>query len=984
MPERKKSIYNIPAGVPFAKAMAIHLLEETKDAPETLSQYRIFLPTRRACRTLRDVFLKLTDGKPLLLPIMQPLGDMDEEELSLTVFDGQALDIPPGITPLRRQLLLARTIQGIEGFTQGPGQALMLAEALGRFIDQIAIEELDIANLSQIVPEDFADHWQITLDFLKILSEHWPQILAEQNVLDTAERRKRLTYALIQHWRDNPPSTPIIAAGSTGSMPATATLMAVISELPRGTVILPGLDTAMDDDSWTAIEESHPQYGLKQLLHRMDVDRDAVAEWPEAASSDISSARRFLAGEMMRPTETSGAWQNLATSKTAQDRIRAGLQQLKYFECETPREEAQIIALTLRETLETKKRTAALITPDRTLARRVAMMCQRWGIQVDDSAGCTLAQTDIGTFLNLGAEACLQNLAPVALLSLLKHRFCFSGHDYTTFRIAVEDLEALALRGLRPAPGIEGLNQKIQDLKNKRLEDLVNRLDPVTHRFVSLLQDKNARKFSEFLHAHLEMTERLVSEDHTDAQRILWSEEAGETASSFLAELDANAEFLPRVTPHDYVDILSRFMSTISVRPRFGTHPRLTILGQLEARLIDADLLILANLNEGSWPPLAGHDPWMSRPMRKTFGLPAPERSIGLAAHDFVQGFCADDLVLTRSRRVDGAPSVPARWLQRMETVLKAADAKMPDHGEYKQWAQALDAHGEAQPRPRPAPTPPADKRPVQLSVTKIETWLKDPYQIYARSVLGLKKLDPLEKQPEAAERGTLLHDILDRFVSDHPDDIPGDAEKILYDIAQEEIEKHHDDPAIWSFWWPRFHNLAHWFVGHEKAWRQNARPLQTEVRGTLSLGSFTLTAIADRIDQKTDGSAAIIDYKSGGTYAISGIESGKLPQLPLEAAILQAGGFEGIAGKDIGMLAYWTLTGGRKPGDVTALEGDVSATAERAKEGLESLIAVFQDPATPYYSVPRPDDAPRFNDYAHLARVKEWAALDDAAEEAA
>ncbi len=301
-------------------------------------------------------------------------------------------------------------------------------------------------------------------------------------------------------------------------------------------------------------------------------------------------------------------------------------------------------------------------------------------------------------------------------------------------------------------------------------------------------------------------------------------------------------------------------------------------------------------------------------------------------------------------------------------------------------WAGELDRHEDMAPRARPAPTPPVEKRPRTLSTTRIETWLKDPYAIYARYVLKLKKLDPLEQTPDAALRGTLLHSILERFVTAYPKELPKNAGSILETYASEEIEEHHYDPSVWSFWWPRFSRLSEWYINHEKSWRKSAAALQTEAEGRADIqgpaGPFTITARADRIDETAAG-VAVIDYKSGGNYSMKAITTGDLPQLPVEAFIIASGGFADVP-RDISSLSYWTLTGGSTPGKITHVHSDIEDIIARTEEGLKALIDSFDNPQTPYYSLPRPDKAPRFNDYEHLARVQEWAALGESDSEAA
>lgn len=999
-----KNVRTIAAGQPFARVLAQGLLEESGEEEGALGRTLVLLPTRRACHVLREAFLSVRQGRALLLPRMQPIGDLDEEELSLAIAGREGaekmLSIPPAISAMRREILLSRLVRAREaqqssGQDSGdaPALSLSLASALGRLMDQIHTENLDLGALGHIVPEELAEHWQVTLRFLEILSVHWPEILREEGVCDPAERRNRLILALADLWEKSPPPQRVIAAGSTGSIPATARLLSVIAGMERGCVVLPGLDREMDEESWEALGETHPQYGFRHLLHHMGVSRHQVGEWGgQPAGDSREAARRFLAREIMRPAETVKHWAGLSGEAAA---VREALGGVSLLTCEHEREEAESIAVLLRRTAGEPGRTACLITPDRNLALRVASVCRRWGIEIDDSAGRGLDKTPAGVFLLLALGAVESGFAPADLLALLKHPLCRIGGDGGDHDAGVAALDR-GLRGPSPAKGLEGISFHVasqQNMSAAQKEAALEMLERLRGVFAPVLDlwGGDPVSLESLMKAHIALCEALAGDDEA-----LWSGPAGQAASALLSGLLEQSEAAGPLAPGDYGAVLLHFMQQVTVRPVFGAHPRLQILGQLEARLVDADLVILGGLNEGVWPPDPGADPWMSRPMRKEFGLPSMERGTGLAAHDFVQGFCAPQVVMTRSRRVQGAPSVPARWLQRLGAVLQAAglEGGVIEDVEIQGWVRAMDrAEGSPRPAQRPAPRPPPEKRPRRLSVTQVETWMKDPYSIYARHILGLRKLDPLEQPVDAAALGSLLHDILDRFVAMHKDALPLNARGILYEIAAEELARRGEDPAIWSFWWPRFSRICDWLVEHEEDWRARASVLATEAKGQIALEDggqpFILTARADRIDRLDGGGAAIIDYKSGGSYSRKKIRSGVLPQLPLEGLILRQGGFEGIAPVRPESLQYWILNGGGEGGKIAALDEDVEAVLEKTHEGLVRLIAIYDDPATAYPSLPRPAHAPAYNDYEHLARVREWNVAGDeddgeSAEEAA
>ncbi len=1030
------TVYNIPAGYSFADALAQGILERagakapdinsgceasgakapdvgsgreaSVDNPLQLTDYTILLPSRRACRTLREAFLRLSGGKAILLPVLHPIGDIDAEEMALfhaaeeaDAVSGasaveESLDIPPAISRLERQLLLAKTIQKAgqnANLPQSFDQAVALAHELGNFLDEVQTERLGFEGLAKLVPEEFAGHWQKTLEFLKILTEHWPAILGERGVIDYAARRNLLLEAQVRAWEKHPPQKPVIAVGDplTITVPAAAELLALVARLPQGALILPGLDMGMDTLSWDQLGEDHPQFNLKKLLRLAGIERDAVHSWELKKKTVVNESRVKLMSEAMRPADTTENWRKLTINEISPQALDGFLR----LDCDTPQEEADVISFTMREALETPAKTCALITPDRRLARRVSLSLKRWGINVDDSGGQPLTELSVGTWLMLTAEMAEEALAPVTLLSFLKHPYMAAGLPPQEMREMVQALDQWALRGPRPSKGFQGLRDAVALLKSKK-EPLLQWLDKIEfqmHEFTEMMTSPNATPFPVMLTCHIRMAEVLATTVNESGPGRLWQGEAGEAASEFLNDLLQSSRDVPPMSPEHYVSLLGTLLKSQTVRSRYGTHPRLSILGQIEARLYCADMVILGGLNEGTWPDLPAHDPWMSRPMRKKFGLPSPEKSISLAAHDFVQAGTAPEVIITRSKKVDGTPTVPARWLLRLETVLKAVGLEWPEAPalKYRQWVRDMDTPAAVTPISRPAPTPPVAARPRQLSVTQIESWMRDPYQIYARYVLDLKALDPVDADPGGAERGTFIHAALEKFITTFPDKLPPDAEKQLEDFGRAALIDMRIPQEVEAFWWPRFGKIVTEFIRQEREWRERAKPYLTETSGSWQFqaaqGPFTLTGKADRIDKFRDGSYAIIDYKSGFTPENSAVKSGLSPQLPLEALMLERGGFKDIATGTVNELVYWKVTGsGRVPVEKKSIhpkDYSVGEMVTDAEAGLKELVARFDDQATSYLSQPHADAKPRFSDYEHLARTKEWGVSGDEEEAA-
>lgn len=988
----RPAVYSIPTGVPFVDALAEGIVARfgpgLNDDPAQLADATVLLPTRRACRALRDAFLRVAAHRgAVLLPRLLPLGDMDEEELLLAgAFEDPlagpdgGLGLAPAVSRLHRQFRLARLILARPDTDETPDQAVRLAQELARLLDQFHTERIDPAALKTLAGEDrdWAGHWQRTLTFLSIVTEHWPAILAADGVLDPAERRNKVLEAQAAEWSRNPPKGPVIAAGSTGTVPATADLLAVVARLPNGAVVLPGLDRALDDTVFGALPPSHPQYGLARLLGHLGVSRDDVADWPTATAATCPPGRLALLSRALLPAEATETWR--ADGHGVDGGALAGIVRI---DADTQQAEAAAIALVLREALQTEGRTAALVTPDRTLARRVGAELTRFGLSIDDSAGTPLAKTAPGAFLTLTARLVAEGFAPVALLAAGKHPLAGLGLAPAALRRQIRAVERAALRGPRPGDGLDGLRRAL-DGKDRDLVALVDSLAAIAQPFAAILSGGPAA-LGDILRAHAAFAEAFAATDADSGATRLWAGEAGETLAGLLAELGSAGEALGAVAPASYPALLDTLLAGAVVRPRSGAHPRLAIWGPLEARLQHADVMVLGGLNEESWPPVPDAGPWMSRPMMESLGLAVPERRVGLAAHDFVQAMGAGQVYLTRARRAGGAPTVPSRWLVRLETLLDGlglADAFRPDT-RWTAWAAKLDEpDGDWQPAPvsAPRPCPPAGARPSRLSVTQVETWIRDPYAIYARHVLDLKPLDPLDADPGAAERGTVVHDALEAFIRAHKDAWPADPLAELLRFGRVEFQKQMAWPAVRAFWWPRFERIAAWFAAFESARRAaGVIPLEVEVEGARTVTTperaFTLTARADRIDRAPGGGLSIVDYKTGRVPSVKQVKAGLAPQLALEAAIAEAGGFAGVAASAVADLTYVKVSGGREPGRETTLDVDAGEAAAKAWAGLERKVRAFESENTPYLSRVRAQMEAWSGDYDHLARVKEWSA---------
>lgn len=962
----------------FIADLATGLLADSQQSGVPLADYLVLLPTRRAARALRAALVPQAGA--LLLPRLKTLGETDEDALSFAPDVTAEEDVPQAITPLRRRLLLAQLLQTDYDATLTAAGAWQLAGSLASLLDDLLVHQLSPTVLDDIVPDDLASHWQKILTFLQAITRDWPHLLAQEGLVDPVTRQQALVARQIALWQEHPPQTPVVAAGSTASMPATAQLLQVVTQLPRGMVILPGLDLTLPAAEWERLEPSHPQFAMRQWLERCDVPRRQIMLWP-SSSARIDMRADFLQTALLPPAATE-RWTSLPA-------LPAPLPRLALCVTENLAEEALVIALALREALTVPGRTAMLVTRHRALAARVAEQLRRWDIVIDDSAGQSLAELPLGALLQLTVAAASPGATGLDLLALLKHPLVALGLSLGQCRVVARELEIQFWRGhRRRGSAIQQLAAlPVGTPQHELLRACAAALQPLT----DILQQTSA-PLPALLTALAAAAEQLTVTAECPGVENFWRGPAGEALSlAFQTALPAAAGITLR--GGDFAAWLRVWLEETALRPAHGLHPRLAILGPLEARLLTADRVIIGGLNDDSWPGAAALDCWLSRPMRQAGGLPLPERQQGQAAHDFVQLASRGDVLLTRARKLDGQPATPSRLLLRLQTVLRAAGRDPAELEEAAQnwldWARALDKPKEADitPRPPPQPRPAATLRPRRFSVTDIGLWRCNPYGFYAKRLLGLKPLLRLEPDLTQADFGNLVHQVLEDF-GRQTQEWPGASAALvlLQTLGQEALADLSDEPVRQATWQVQFSNLASWLVAAEAVRRDNYQPEQFESSGRLSIRldgmDFELQGRADRIDAHTDG-WVVIDYKSGRAPKEKEVAAGYAPQLPLLGLLAERGAFPGLRARPVHELLYYKVGGRGKDGNgITALsEGAVLIAA--AETMLHAMLRAFADEAMPYLVTPVPAYVPRHDDYALLARSAEWGAASETDEAA-
>jgi len=703
----------------------------------------------------------------------------------------------------------------------------------------------------------------------------------------------------------------------------------------------------------------------------------------------------------MRPASTTERWHAFLAGSATRTLAQA-LAGCTMLEAPSAADEAEAIALILREAAEHPSKTAMLVTPDRALARRVSVRLKAWGLDVPDLSGRPLAATEVGVLLDLLIEAAAQHFGPVALLALIKHPLVRAGLAPAVLDTGIRTLELAAFRAPYLGRGLEDIGAAIERAALGTLRgahrgravrrigpdawaaarDLLARLTEILGPLEALFAAAEPSALTGLAEAHVRAAAALGADSEL-GHDALWQRDGGEEfARLFASLLDPQMLGAPELTAAEYPEFYRGLLSDQTLAPSGPRHPRLSICGPLEARLQQPDIVILGSLNEGTWPQAADPGPWFNRSMRHELGLPAPEERIGEAAHDFASLGGAATVYLMRAGKIDGVPTVPSRWLIRLQVLARGAGVASEAPEPWLAWADLRNrSPGPARPVSAPEPRPAIKLRPRQLSVSDVERWIANPYAIFAARILGLERLPELSRLPDAALRGEIVHEALSRFARRFPDKLPADCAGELAAEAEAALMDLTGSPRVAAFWAPRLQRFAAWFGETEPARRRAILKSLAEREGALVLaapgGPFTLKARADRIDV-AQASLNITDYKTSASLdtLVRNAKAGRAPQLALEAAIASAGGFAGVPARPVSLLRYISAAGGKPPGleeDVECDQAQVAQLADKARDGLARLIAEFDRVETPYRAVRRPRFRYDFDEFAHLARVAEW-----------
>jgi double-strand break repair protein AddB len=973
-------LFGLPPGVDFPKALVLGLRQRMEGKPpEALARVDLIINTRRMERRVRSLF---SQGPPCLLPKIHLLADLDMLE------PGLVIERP--VSPLQRRLELIALISDLldREPTIAPRSSLYdLADSLGTLIDEMQGEGVTPGQIAALDVTDQSGHWERSLKFIQIAQHYLEQITSTP---DSETRQRALVLALCERWAQNPPDHPVIVAGSTGSRGTTLVLLEAVARLPQGAIVLPGFDYDMPEAVWDRLDhsltsEDHPQFRFRKLMRLLEKEPRDIALWHDAAVP--SPARNALVSLSLRPAPVTDAW---LSEGSGLRNINEATAEITMVQAPNPRSEALAIAMRLRQAAETGQ-TAALITPDRMLTRQVAAALDQWDILPDDSAGAPLHLSPPGRFLRHVVALLHRRLDAEALLTLLKHPLTHSNADRGTHVLNTRRLE-LKIRGVGlPYPDGESLRALLSGVVASEPDQQALNLwanwigGTLDHVLV-----KGEKPLGYWVEKHVSLAEALAAGQAGSTTGELWQKNAGQQAFRVMENLAQHAGHGGSISARDYADLVGALLAEGEVRDRDAPHDGIMIWGTLEARVQGAELVILAGLNDGTWPESPPADPWLNRKMRLDAGLLLPERRIGLSAHDYQQAIAAGEVWLTRSIRSDDAETVASRWVNRLQNLLgglaenggpEALAAMIARGDRWLARAEHLEQAEDITPARRPSPRPPRAARPTKLSVTEIKTLIRDPYAIYAKHVLRLRKMGPLVQTPDALVRGILAHEIMEKFIRDTLDDPRVLTEAHLAQVSDHLLSRDVPWPAARALWQARITRIAARFVAAERLRQQSATPFAFEEQAKGSLDwpdlGFTLTARADRMDLTTAGEVIIYDYKTG-----------QLPtkkqqkyfdkQLLIETAMVEQGAFSSIGARSVHQAIFLAL--GSSGSDTEAPINEEPPAEVLA--GLRQLIASFLDIQHGFTSRRRMQKNSFPGDYDLLARYGEWDITTDAVPE--
>ncbi len=888
------------------------IYNQYKDNPEKLSDIEIYTPTLRSAATIKESFLKLSASKAILLPKIISFSELTDYTL------------PSAISKFERDFILTELVQKKDDIPAN--KAYALAQSLGELLDEFYYHQIPLTDLDKIVPDEFAQHWQKSLEFLEIITTYWPQICHEAGVIDIADYQSRVLRGLIQKWTDNPPTHPIYAVGFTGGFKALNDFLKTISVMKNGHLILSNvIPTNLDD-----INELHPYFNVNKLCNINEI---------HPLSSAHTERLKFLLTALLPATNTS-QWMTESFSTDV-------LKYTEMIECEDQNTESFIIACRLREVLEDENKTASLVTTDRNLARRVINQMRRWNIELNDSAGTPLIKSEAGIFLNLLGKYALSGQS-FDFLALLKNPLFTDHKSFDEIRPLVNKAEKEARQ-----------NRKKIDFK----------LDTDLNPLRKLFSSPEKFQFSVFLNKHIETAINLATSSDKDGKQRLFGNQIGQQLWDVIDEVRKYCDKIPPLTGEDYLLFLQKVLNQNSFRVSYKTFNRIRILGPIESRLYRSDLMIIASCVEGNFPQNIEAGFWLSRPMRKDLGLPLPEEKIGILANDFIHLMMANEVIITWSNKIDNSPTILSRWIQKIMALAEVQNIPIKKTNDelYFQFFK-MDT---LSPSSRPIAYVKGVDTPKQYSISDIKLLSTDPYGFYAKKILRLEKIPPMDEDIGAKEFGNAIHNTLKKYFETYSYDNNVD---VIVELGKNELLKQGFNENNIFFWEEKLKKIAEFVIKTQS--QIQTKPIFLEASETMPIQleneQIFILGRSDRIDC-LGKDITIIDYKTGNAPTKSSVNNLIENQLSIEGLIW----LHNHPDTQIKDLQYWQLKGGNDNNKVISVISD--ELLNKASDFLYYILSYFNQELNCFPAWPDSKKIKNaYTDYKLLERISEWSDCDE------
>lgn len=936
----------------FLDPIAAYFSELLETDPLALVNHTFFLPTRRAARAFLSKLALHAPHDAVVMPRVvalseRPLVDLESEPLLLASNTERRL--------LMYSLLRQDAYKDQALLCTSERQFFQFVDAVLLVLDELILYEVSLDRFARLLPLELAAHQTEALKLLQQIYAVWFSYLKEQGYQDPTEARVLSYRAYTRQLQDHP--YPVISVGIQAQYGFVVDFLKELHTFPQGQVYYVGTRCSpMTQDA--DVDRGHPQGHLLQLFKKMGVTFEDV---PYLESDHITPFESFL----------SRLFDNHHVSDTQHVNqtppVDTSIQHLHCIETHNLFEEAEVIALLMAESALTLDKTVALITSNQSLASMVTALLKRWSIVPDQSMSDSFKNSSLGRLLLLSAEFLVGSFSPTLFLSLLKHPYVSLGVGRLAVLSSVRLLENDVMRTSRVIRNESDLLLKtLPDSVRASLVSLIAQKQETQRR----MKENPNISFADLIKELKAFLLHLVEGTQLGSYGSIFKTPEGQSFEAWLLGIEQSTVHKTRLNYTYWPEILRVFLADLPTATAWGKHPRVFILGPLEARLLSFDRVILPDFNEGRWPRSSSPSVWLGDRMKESLGMDGDRVSMSQQADDFLTFVLQKEVFITRARRVDGNPTIPSRWLMRLQAQLVRENKTLPSRDHYHEWAKQLWHQGEKVQSliTRPAANPPLNARPRRLTLSAIKRLKDNPYGFYLSDVLRLRPLNPLMHQLDAPRFGALLHAVLaDDLLSRDSASAPSGS--FLEQVTSRVFFAYIEHP-LWRFYWKnRVEEALEFYCTLDAQLSQRADQSIAEIKVsttlTLPFGSFELIAKADRIDVMSDRATRIIDYKTGKCPTLLEISRCDDVQLALEGLMIQNGALNTYDVMDTSALQYWDLKAGK-----CVNIPDVASCIKSAKDDLDALLEHYYEAGMAYDLVLKN----LYEDVRHFSRWDEWA----------